>query len=89
MTATIERNSKQNGVTTRAHRKVRSLLGSALLCVAVSGCIPANYIQRSTRLSQQCEVIVCRDMGASPGRCGCRSYSEVTRQMKEVLAVER
>ena len=89
MTAAIESNSKQHGVTTRAARKVRSLLGSALLCVAVSGCIPANYIQRPAQLSQHCAVIVCRDMGASPGRCGCRTHSEVTRQMKEFLAVER
>lgn len=53
-----------------------------LLCVGVTGCTPANFIQRA-RPAPPCEVRLCTSMGAGQANCHCQTHEQVRRQIRE------
>ncbi|MDY6947264.1 MAG: hypothetical protein SXG53_16250 [Pseudomonadota bacterium] len=56
---------------------------SILLCMALAGCMPANFT-RSVRLEQQeCDVQVCTELNTGLARCDCKSTEQVERQLRE------
>ena len=63
---------------------VRCFLSCAVF-LAIAGCAPANYVRQSEMLTAPCEISVCSNRGASPARCGCTTYGDVSRRMKEIV----
>jgi len=62
----------------------RRALSAILLCVGLTGCTPANFIQR-VQAPPPCDVRVCLNVGASPARCSCQTHQQVQRQIVQAM----
>lgn len=60
-----------------------SCLVSILLCAAMAGCTPANYVRTVRQVPLRCEVQVCANLNTGLARCDCRSAEQVERQLRE------
>ncbi len=57
-------------------------VSAILLSAAVTGCTPANSVQR-IQPAAPCEVRVCTNAGGVVAKCDCRSTERVERQLRE------
>jgi hypothetical protein len=53
-----------------------------LLGVGITGCTPANFIQRA-RPAPPCDVRICTTVGAGQANCHCHTHQQVQRQIRE------
>jgi hypothetical protein len=53
-----------------------------LVCVGITGCTPANFIQRA-RPAPPCDVRICTTVGAGQANCRCQTHQQVQRQIRE------